>query len=369
MGKPEQAVSLTQVELRDGFDAFVDAAGKLQDSYEELRARADAVDLELQATNRRLERALAERDVIFSALPLGVVARRQDGSVNFRNDEALRLCDEAQEHGVDLLASATVGDVAFGEGVARIRRADLPEGELVLIEDRSRIQELEREVHRLDRLAGLSELALGIAHEIKNPLNGAMGFASLLERSTEMDTARRHALRIREGLTSVDDIVKSLLAFAQTDRGSVAATTVAAAAADAAAAAGLPQARLQCSGELQLCAEAGALQRVPAVLLRNAVEAAGEAAEVQLTARPLAGDLELLVEDNGPGIDAELAGRVFAPFVSSKSSGTGLGLPLAARVLSFLGGDVALLNPGEAGARFRVRMPLMESKVAATEEV
>ena len=361
-------MSLTQVELRHGFDAFVDAAGKLQDSYEDLRVRADAVDLQLQATNQRLAQALAERDAIFSALPLGVVARRQDGGVTFRNDEAQRLCKAAQEHDVDLLALAAVGDVAFGEGAVRIQRVDLPEGELVLLEDRSHIQELEREVHRLDRLAGLSELALGVAHEIKNPLNGAMGFASLLERSTEMETARRHARRIREGLSCVDDIVKSLLAFARTDRGPVVATTVAAAAAEAAIAAGLPQARLHCRGDLDLRAEACALERVLAVLLRNAVEAGGDRTRVRIVARSMAGDLEMLVEDDGPGIAAEMAPRVFAPFVSSKASGTGLGLPLAARVLSFLGGDVALLNPGVPGARFRVRMPLLEPQPAAVEE-
>jgi signal transduction histidine kinase len=56
-------------------------------------------------------------------------------------------------------------------------------------------------------------------------------------------------------------------------------------------------------------------------------------------------------------VPRELAARVFEPFVSSKQRGTGLGLPLAVRVLSFLGGDLTLQNPGERGARFRVRLP------------
>jgi signal transduction histidine kinase len=61
--------------------------------------------------------------------------------------------------------------------------------------------------------------------------------------------------------------------------------------------------------------------------------------------------------------------------VSTKERGTGLGLPLSARVLAYLGGDLELLNPGEPGARFRVRMPLAEvpspavGAAAVTEEV
>src|SRR5262249_57002968 len=82
----------TAGELRLGFDAFIAASRRLEQSYAELKARAAAVDLELQATNRALQRALAERDAVFAALPLGVVARRGDGSIAFENAEAQRLC-------------------------------------------------------------------------------------------------------------------------------------------------------------------------------------------------------------------------------------------------------------------------------------
>lgn len=362
MGGPV-AVTPTAGELRAGFDAFVEAAAGLQQSYAELKARADAVDVELQATNRRLAAALAERDAVFAALPLGVVARRRDGGVMFCNGEAERLCAAARAEGVDL-AQAAAGDVTVGAGAVRVRRIDLPDGDLVLLEDRSRIHELEREVHRLDRLAGLSELALGVAHEIRNPLNGVMGFAALLERAGTDGTARRYAQRITGGLAQVDEIVRSLLAFARPDRRRTDGCSVAAAAAAAAAASGLPRQRIELRGDVALCAEAEALERVLVVLLRNAREAAGDRVRVRLYASAAGERLELVVEDDGPGIAAELAGRVFVPFVSSKVRGTGLGLPLAARVLSFLGGELTLLNPGQPGARFRVRMPLLGRRSA-----
>ncbi|MEQ1633871.1 MAG: histidine kinase dimerization/phospho-acceptor domain-containing protein, partial [Planctomycetota bacterium] len=320
------AVEPSDFDLRAGFAAFIEASRRLEQRYAELKARAAAVDEQLQATNERLQQAVAERDAIFAALPLGVIARRHDGTITFRNDEAQRLCSAARTAGVDLPA-ARPGDLLIGDGGVRVRCADLPDGELVLLEDRSRIRELEREVHRLDRLAGLSELALGVAHEIKNPLNGAMGFAELLERNPEGEAARRYAVRIRQGLHQVDEIVKSLLAFARPEshRGRVA--SVARIVAEAAAGAGLPESRLAFRGDASLDADAAAVTRVLAVLFRNAMESSSELGLVTVTSRATDDHLELVVADDGPGIPRELAARVFEPFVSTKERGTGLGLP------------------------------------------
>ena len=60
--------------LQDGFAQFVHAAQELEASYASLKQRASAVDVELQETNTALQHALAERDAMFSALPIGVVA-------------------------------------------------------------------------------------------------------------------------------------------------------------------------------------------------------------------------------------------------------------------------------------------------------
>lgn len=360
MATADAEVNFTAGELRHGFDAFIAASKRLEQGYAELKARAAAVDLELQETNRRLQAALAERDAVLAALPMGVVARRSDGSIAFANEEGARLESLGSSHGVEL-AKASVGEHSLGEVAVRLAKAALPDGELLLLEDRSRWHALEREVRRLDRLAGFSELALGIAHEIKNPLNGAMGFAALLERDPSSASAGRYARSVREGLQRVDEIVRSLLAFSRPEQRRVLTSRVGAIVEEAATAAGLPQGRVAVESGLDLRAESDALVRVLAVLFRNAREAAGDSVRIRIQARASAAWLELIVEDDGPGVAAELGERVFEPFVSSKPRGTGLGLPLAARVLGFLGGEVALLNPGQAGARFRIRLPAQAS--------
>ena len=351
--------------LEAGFAEFVAVARALEQSYAELKARVAAVDLQLQASNQALQRSLAEREAVFAALPIGVVAARADGSITTRNREAERLCAVAEAAGVDLVRHAP-GEIAFGEHAVRVRRVDLPDGELVLLEDRSRVEELEREVRRLDRLAGLSELALGVAHEIKNPLNGIMGFAALLQRSSDLGAMQRFAGKIVAGVQAVDGIVKALLGFARPSDKPQRTATVRTVVDEAARAANLPAVRMQLGGATAAVVDADALGRVLDNLIRNALEAA-PAVTMRVHAVERGAALELIVQDDGPGVPAAVGQRVFEPFVSTKERGTGLGLPLSARVLSFLGGSLELLNPGEPGARFRVRLPLVRGESQRAE--
>lgn len=349
--------------LQAGFAQFVHAAEELEASYASLRLRAASVDDELQQTNLKLEQALAERDGMFAALPIGLVALRGDGrDVGASNVEADRLVAAAAAVGEDLLARPA-GTVVFDGYVVRVRRVSLPSGQLLMLEDRSRIESLERDVRRLDRLAGLSELALGVAHEIKNPLNGVMGFASLLERSDDVAAMRRYAGKVVEGVRAVDEIVKGLLGFARPDSQTVRSESLSSVVERVAGAVALPRERWLLRGDVGARVDADAVGRVLSNLMRNALEAS-DTARVRVTAKVYRSELELLFEDDGPGVPAEIARSVFEPFVSTKQRGTGLGLALSARVLSFLGGQLELLNPGQPGARFRVRVPMVEGSVA-----
>lgn len=343
-------------ELPRALAVFAAAAERLETSYAELQARAAAIDLELRGTNAALAAALQERERLLAALPLGALALAPDGRVVWTNAAAERL----------LCGTAPAAVLAWEEGERdvggrriQVRRAAMAGGGvLVLLEDRTDVVRLEREVGRLDRLAGLSELALGIAHEIKNPLNGVAGFAALLQRASDPAVMQRFAGKVVDGVTQVDRIVRELLAFARPGAASSRPMALRTVLDEAAAAAGLPRGRVRLRGTGSVQVEGAALVRVLTNLLRNAAEAASESVHVDIEARWLDGRmLELVVADDGPGVPAELAPRLFQPFVSSKTRGHGLGLALSARVLTFLGGSLALLNPGQPGARFRVVLP------------
>src|SRR4029077_4235662 len=70
------------------------------------------------------------------------------------------------------------------------------------------------------------------------------------------------------------------------------------------------------------------------------------------------GACDVVVSDTGPGIPVEIRGRLFTPFVTSKSRGTGLGLSTVKRLLEAHHGDIRIDSSDEGGARVRVALPL-----------
>jgi signal transduction histidine kinase len=377
----EELGRIAEVELEAGFREFVAAAARLEESHAALAARAERIERELAASNARLEAALAEREALLAALPVGVlVVPATEGRPQAANAEGERLVGGVPAAEIDeLLQGVGSRDAVCAGRPLRVREAAMRDGaRLLVVEDTSRERELEREVDRLDRLAGLSELALGIAHEIKNPLHGVMGFAELLTGAAGAgDSTRsvRYAARIREGLERVDAIVRALLAFARPGGRDEAPQAFGEVLAQAAVSAGLPTTCLDLRGVDSRAGGTAVLAapivRVFANLFRNALEAANGDVRIDVEARRLGSGLHVVVSDDGPGVPEALGATVFEPFVSSKPQGHGLGLPLVARVLAYLGGSIRLTNPGRGGARFELVVPAatQSSPVVNGEEV
>ena len=194
--------AVTERDLRAGFEAFQQAAARLTESYEALRHRVAEMDIELAETNRRLRESLEEREAVLALLPVGVVATDSAGEVRWDNAEARRILGAGD--GRDLLTGdGSAMGVRVESSAVRTKVAPMPGGgRLVVLEDRSRIESLERQVLRLDRLAALSELAFGIAHELRNPLNAVTGFAGLLRRAKDLAQVQRVGRQGRGGRAS-----------------------------------------------------------------------------------------------------------------------------------------------------------------------
>lgn len=351
------ALPTSDADLKEGFRAFVAASRRLEQSYHALKARAEAIDLELAATVHRLEQALQEKETILGALPVGVLAVDAEGQLLWTNPEGARLQASMQEHDLEL-TELPDGESEHSGTCVSARRASLADGTtLLVVEDRTQVTALSREVTRLDRLAGLSELALGIAHEIKNPLNGVMGFAALMQRTEKESEIRRFADKIHAGLGQVDDIVREMLEFARSPERGEDYIPLSIIVERAAAAANLPSKSISVDGDTDVRVESSVLVRVLANLFRNSAEATPDSVRITVSVHTLDDRVELIVRDDGPGIDAAMGNRVFEPFVSSKDRGHGLGLALASRVMAFLGGRLELTNPGEPGATFCLTLP------------
>jgi PAS domain S-box-containing protein len=224
-----------------------------------------------------------------------------------------------------------------------------------------------------ERLAAVGTLAAGLAHEIRNPLNGAQLHVSFLERVLSKDPAETRSRANEEALEAVGivgDEIKRLarlvtdfldfarprpLARSRTGVRALCERAMQLASANAGEAVTL---RLDLpSTDISLEADKDRLEQVVLNLLQNAVEAvAPRGGNVVLRARRQPRHVWIEVEDDGPGLPASNA-PVFDPFFSTKPNGTGLGLAITHRVVTDHGGTIDVESkPGRT--RFRVVLPL-----------
>ncbi len=240
-------------------------------------------------------------------------------------------------------------------------------GAVEVFDDVTELRGLAERAERADRLKQLGEMAAGVAHEIRNPLNGIEGFASLLVRDLpEGDKRRRFAQLIVEGVRDLNRTVTGLLEFTRPrrlerrlhDPVDLARAVVEVAGADASAAGvaitlddrWTPRGALLCDG--------AQLKQVLLNLLRNAGEAAAEAhpgaGRVVLALESAPEGLAITVDDDGAGVPLESRQLIFTPFHTTKEHGTGLGLAVSFAIVQLHGGSLTVEDGPLGGARFRV---------------
>ena len=99
------------------------------------------------------------------------------------------------------------------------------------------------------------------------------------------------------------------------------------------------------------------MQQVFMNLILNSYDAMPDGGELRITGREANGGVEVLFQDNGPGISQEHASSVFEPFFSTKEGGSGLGLTISYNIIAAHGGTLELVPNGGTGACFRVFLP------------
>jgi two-component system NtrC family sensor kinase len=220
-----------------------------------------------------------------------------------------------------------------------------------------------------ERLSAIGELVAGVAHEINNPLQTIVGCVELMmeERRASGQVADLELVRKEAGRAG--QIVRNLLAFVRRsspDRSAADLNQIARAAVrlreNQLALANITLKLELHDGVLPVLVNREEIQQIVLNLVTNAEHAIGERSG-SIIVRTTAGERahSVQVVDDGPGISAELKGRVFEPFFTTKEvgEGTGLGLSIALGIANAHGGSLQLCQPeaGGRGACFQLTLP------------
>jgi len=406
--------------LAEVLKAFNESTEKLQTSYNALQARFGELNLELERKNAELNRKVAEISEIKDYLN-SILQSATDGVIAVDMEYRITAFNRAAERITGLQAYDVVGlcfgdcfetdfGVDFGNvpgdsnSVAPYVMRDMKvkgreafpvkestsltrsgngaiTGAVKVIEDLTELRELEEQARRQDRLAALGQMAATVAHEIRNPLGGIEGFASLLSRDFEEGDPRlKLVTKILEGARSLNRVVSELLLFTRPIKCDFRRVDVAAAIEGAM---GFVLENVETSNvrfrkdfgprALYVRGDGEQLKRALLNIMLNAKQAMPSGGDLEVTcqkrslpkaAQQMLGEglngnwVEIAIRDSGPGLQESEIPLIFNPFFTTKEKGTGLGLAIATKIVEAHRGQITAANSPEGGAVFTISLPL-----------
>jgi len=245
---------------------------------------------------------------------------------------------------------------------------------------RSRTEELEeksyllvkaqQDLSKAERLAAIGELAAGGAHEINNPLAIIRGNSELVQMALPPESNCQEEMSIISGAVGrVERIVANLLKFARSETKRISRVAVAPLLEEILAHIGhqVPlqgiTVRTDFNAAAEIAGDGDQLRQVFTNLVLNGIQAMPEGGELTVSARndAAAGICEVTVSDTGVGIAAEQLEKIFNPFFTTRSSGTGLGLSVSYGIVKDHDGEISVESAPGRGSSFRVRLPLVQA--------
>lgn len=259
-----------------------------------------------------------------------------------------------------LLEKDLSGDIK-GAFLARISLNKLLDLDLAIIEDAYQ-SEMQRRQQQVERLATIGQVAGGIAHELRNPLNVIKTSVYYLRNSANLSPEKltSHLERIDRQASVADNVIGALNSFARLPLPEMQPTRLDECLRDVLELVGLPDGiKLQMDLPMSLplaLADRQQLSIVFSNLIRNARDAMPEGGTLAIRGRNKAGFIEIDVEDSGMGIHPDNLGKIMEPLFSTKARGIGLGLPIARAIVEKHRGRLTVTSQPCHGTKFTVEL-------------
>ena len=233
--------------------------------------------------------------------------------------------------------------------------------DLAIIEDAYQAEYADRQ-QRAERLAAIGQVAGGVAHELRNPLNVVKTsvYYLLNARNPTPEKKAEHLQRIERQVTLADSVITALSSFAKLPVPNLRPFHVSACLAEAIEANPVGD---RCRVVMELpddlppaLGDPDQVRIVLGNLIRNAREAMPDGGPITVTARQAAPHLEVTVTDTGVGIEPERLSRIMEPLYSTKARGLGLGLAIARSILEKNQGSLRVTSELGRGSAFTVTL-------------
>ncbi len=241
-------------------------------------------------------------------------------------------------------------------------------GVVVVVYDITRLKEFERRSARRERLSEMGNLAAGVAHEIRNPLNtisiAVQRLAEEFGPTENVEEFRSFTDQIRSETKRLNEIINRFLILAHEEKKRYATLNLTDFIIDTAEFF-KPEAEklklhlsVDVEPDLTVEADPDSLKQMFVNLFNNAKEAlGGQPGQISIVAQVHGGTIEIAFSDSGPGVKTELREKIFTPYFTTKEAGTGLGLPTVHKIISELGGDIRVEDSNLGGTRVVITIP------------
>lgn len=305
------------------------------------------------------EHLLAEENLILAQLKAGTAIRHY---------ETVRRRKDGGEINVSISVSPIYDSEGRVIGASKIAR-DITERKAV----EKRFRELQSEMAHVSRLTSMGQLSSAIAHELNQPLTATTNYINTAKKLIELAPAPQ-AEKIEQMLGKATEqihragqIIRRLRDFVEKRQVNRAPEDINAVVQDAISLALVASSDVN----VQLDTDLGPdlppvlidrvqIQQVLVNLIRNAIEALQGCETKVIRVSTTAKDtfMEVAVADSGPGIPADIAQRLFQPFVTTKSTGMGIGLMICQSILEAHGGNIAMTPRPGGGSIFRFQLTI-----------
>jgi len=273
---------------------------------------------------------------------------------SLRNYETRRLHQDGSEVNISLTRTSIYDAHGNYTGASAILRD---------ITERKRMVE---QLIQVEALAEVGEMAAQVAHEIKNPLAGISGAIQVIAEGTPKSDPKSEIYReILQHIRRLDETVLSLLSYTRPFRPArvnadleLVVESAVTLLRDSKEFSDV-EIRLELSPEVgPVSVDAQQLVQVFLNLLLNAAHALRDERVISIISEPTGKEVEIRIVDQGSGMPPETRRQIFKPFFTTKNKGTGLGLPIARKIVNGHGGSIQVDSEPEVGTTVTIRLPV-----------